>query len=65
MFYISGVIGIIWAMVFLWVGASTPDDHQGIGEEEKQKIRKSLQTQVNNEVSTRLKIKDYCEFSLR
>ncbi|XP_065202241.1 putative inorganic phosphate cotransporter isoform X2 [Planococcus citri] len=48
-FYVSGAIGILWSVVFLWVGASTPDLHHGISEDEKQKIKESLQNQNQEE----------------
>ena len=50
-FYVSGALGFLWVLAFLWIGASTPDDHHGISDEEKQEIKKSLQSRNNNEVS--------------
>lgn len=49
-FYISGVIGLVWCALWLWLGADSPATHTAISEQERQYIQQSLQhTSTTNE----------------
>lgn len=50
-FYIFGACGIIWSVVWLFVGANSPATHPRIAEDEKKYIESSLGTIENEEVS--------------
>lgn len=41
-FYFFGVIGIIWSILFYWLGADYPSDHTKIGSKEVNYINASL-----------------------
>ncbi|XP_023299760.2 putative inorganic phosphate cotransporter [Lucilia cuprina] len=48
-FYLSGVLGVVWCIVWYIWGANTPDDYKGITIEEKTMIYNSLGTNQNND----------------
>ncbi|XP_075220051.1 putative inorganic phosphate cotransporter [Lycorma delicatula] len=41
-FYVTGIFSVIWALLWLYVGADSPSEHKSISEEEKNYIQTSL-----------------------
>ena len=37
-FYLAGIVGIVWCVIWLFVATSTPEDHRFISVEEKNYI---------------------------
>ncbi|XP_071644120.1 putative inorganic phosphate cotransporter isoform X1 [Temnothorax longispinosus] len=57
-FYIFGVLAIIWSIAFLYFGADTPSIHRSISPEERMYIEESLRTteaKSDDEVKQKLK----------
>lgn len=50
MFYVTGGLGIVWVLAWMWIGASTPAEHSGISEEERSQIELSIQSSTSVEV---------------
>ena len=51
-FYISGGVGLVWSIVFLIWGASSPSEYKNISAEEKKLIETSLGSQEENNDKT-------------
>ena len=47
-FYITGGIGLVWVLLWLWLGASTPGDCRNLSESEKLYIEISVKTGDEN-----------------
>lgn len=41
-FYVTGLCAIVWALLWLYIGADSPAEHNSISEEEKNYIQTSL-----------------------
>lgn len=41
-FYTSAVLGLIWTLLWAWLGADSPGTHSSISSKEKEEIEKSL-----------------------
>ncbi|KAM7344429.1 putative inorganic phosphate cotransporter [Cochliomyia hominivorax] len=48
-FYLSGVLGLVWCIVWYIWGANSPENFKGISNAEKTMIYSSLQTNENND----------------
>lgn len=52
-FYIFGVVGVIWSLAFIWLVYEEPSAHPTIDEKEKKYINSSLWGTANIAVSLR------------
>jgi len=51
-FYSSGVVTIIWVIVWCLMGANSPEEHQSITDAEKEYIVSSLNNTTSKKVSS-------------
>ncbi|KAG5870701.1 hypothetical protein JTB14_000198 [Gonioctena quinquepunctata] len=51
-FYVMCGLGMIWSLLFSYLGSNSPSDHSSISREEKQFIEKSLSQQYRKKLTT-------------
>lgn len=51
-FYVSGILGLLWCGIFVWLGADSPRVHPSISQHERTYIQHSLQQTSSMELKT-------------
>lgn len=59
-FYLYGGIGVIWSIIWIFVGSNSPAEHKSISPEERKYIESGIEGDEDKEVSFR---KDQFDFS--
>lgn len=55
-FYVTGLCGILWAVVWFFLGADSPDTHSSISTEERTYIKTSLTANSDDSSVSFLKV---------
>ncbi|XP_070274334.1 sialin isoform X3 [Myotis yumanensis] len=50
-FYLFGIVGIIWFVLWIWLVSNTPETHKTISHQEKEYILSSLKNQLSSQKS--------------
>jgi len=54
-FYFSGVVSLVWAVLWWWLGSNSPNENRWISQNEKEYIESSLKTAVEDDYKGKTK----------